>query len=298
MSQDLSYHQSGLLRHRTAALLLILCLGHVLLISAQVQSQQGIPVLEEVSFGSFAAVQRFTAGIADGVSSLWTRYFALASVERSNDELRARILELEGQMQQQQAASRRLRDLEEALGLKQTVTLPTVAARVIAGNPSPGALFITIDRGSDDGVHPDMAVLGHRGVVGRVIGPASARAALVQLIIEPSAAAAVTLEKSGAGALITGGGPEAPLRLEYLPNVEIVPGERVLTSGQDLIYPAGFEIGTIETVEPGLARDRLVTVKPAVDFSHINVVLVVLAKAPSGLPAAPVPGQGREAPRP
>jgi rod shape-determining protein MreC len=292
------YHRENLFRHRTLALLMVLCLGHVLLISAQVQSRSGIPVLEEVSFGTVAAVQRFTAGIADGVSSLWTRYFALAGVEKSNVELRARVVELEGQIQQQQAATRRLRDLEEVLGLKQALAMPTIAARVIAGNPSPGALFVTIDRGTDDGVQPDMAVLGHSGIVGRVISPTARRAALVQLIIESNAAAAVTLEKSGAGALVTGGGAEAPLQLEYLPNAEITPGEKVFTSGQDLVYPPGFLIGTIDTVEPGLKRDRLVTVKPAVDFSHIEVVLVVLSKPPAGLPASPVPGQGREAPRP
>jgi len=281
-------------RNRTFALLLVLCLGHVLLISAQVQSQSGLPVLESVSFGVYARVQRFTAGIADAIGSTWTNYFALRGVERANQELQGRILELEGQIQQQEAATRRLRELEDALGLKQQLTAPTMAARVIAGNPSPNALTITIDRGSEDGVHPEMAVLAHGGVVGRVIGPTAGRAALVQLIIEPSAAAAVTLEKSGAGALVTGEGTGALMRLQYLPLADIEVGERVFTSGQDLMYPRGFEIGRIEAVEPGRSRDRRVTVRPSVDFTHLELVLVVLSRPskdlpppPSGRPAGP-----------
>ena len=279
-------------RNRTFALLLVLCLGHVLLISAQVQSKSGIPVLESVSFGAFARVQRFTAGIADGIKSTWTNYFALRGVERENADLRGRVLELEGQLQQQLASTRRLRDLEEVLGLKQQLAAPTMAARVIAGAPSPGALTVTIDRGSEDGVHPDMAVLAQKGVVGRVIGPVAPRAALVQLIIHASAAAGVTLEKSGAGALATGGAGDSRLRLEYVPQVEVEVGERVFTSGQDGMYPPGFEIGIVEEVQPGRGRDRRVIVKPSVDFSHISVVLVVLARPTTGLPAPPADGRG------
>jgi rod shape-determining protein MreC len=285
--------EADVLRNRTFALLLILSLGHVLLISAQVQSKSGIPVLESVSFGVFAGVQKFTTGIADWVTSLWTNYFALRGVGRENAELRARILELEGASQQQEAATRRLRDLEDALGLKQALPAKTIAARVIAGNPSPGALTVTINRGSADGILPDMAVLGHRGVVGRVIEPSSPHAALVQLLIEPSAAAAVTLEKSGAGALVTGAGAESPMRLEYLPNVEITPGEKVFTSGKDLVYPAGFEIGVVQDAEPGIARGRKVTVRPSVDFSHLEIVLVVLSRPADAVPAPAPTASGR-----
>ena len=276
-------------RNRTFALLLILCLGQVLLISAQVQSRGGVPVLESVSFGAFATVQRFTAGVADTVRSIWGNYFALRGVERTNQELRAQIVELEGQLQQQQAATRRLHDLEQVLGLKQTLVAPTLAARVIAGDPSPGALTVTIDRGSEDGVHPNMAVLAHNGVVGRVIGPAAPRAALVQLIVGRSAAVGAVLEKSGAGVLVAGTG-DSILRLDYVPTVDIQVGEKVLTSGQDGLYPPGFEIGAVSDVS-GSGRDRRVVVRPAVDFSHISVVLVVLSRPPAGLPPPPPAGR-------
>jgi rod shape-determining protein MreC len=103
----------------------------------------------------------------------------------------------------------------------------------------------------------------------------------VQVLVGFRAAAAATLERSGAGGLIAGGegGAGDPLmRLDYVSNlVDVQPGERVFTSGQDGIYPPGFPIGTVLDTRPGAAFRRI-TVRPAVDVTRLDVVLVVLAK--------------------
>jgi rod shape-determining protein MreC len=257
-------------------LLVVISLGHVLLISAQVQSKSGLPLIEAVAFSVFGRFQATTAGVADAARSLWTNYFALSGASRENEALRRRILDLETQLQQQQALSARSRALEDALGLRQTLVASTLAARVIAGNPSPGALTVTIDRGTDDGVQPDLAVVAARGVVGRVIQPVAAHAATVQLLIDRHAAAAVTFERTRAGAMVVGGDGDPPLRAEYLSSLdEVQVGERVTTSGQDGIYPPGFLVGVVASVTRSNSR-RLVSVRPAVDFSYIDIVLVVL----------------------
>jgi cell shape-determining protein MreC len=61
--------------------------------------------------------------------------------------------------------------------------------------------------------------------------------------------------------------------------VDVEPGERVMTSGQDGLYLPGFVIGTVEEVSAG-PLFREITVRPAVDFSHIDLVLVLLALPP------------------
>src|SRR5438034_5866512 len=88
---------------RVGYVFLMISLGHVLLISAQVQSKSGLPVLEMVAFGGFAKVQRSLAVTTDGVRSLWTNYFALRGVARENEALKLRNLELEGQLQEVEA---------------------------------------------------------------------------------------------------------------------------------------------------------------------------------------------------
>ncbi len=265
------------LQRRTGYLLLAFCLAHVLLISAQVQTRTGMPALQAAAFTVFAGVQHGLASVADGGRSIWTNYFALRGVAAENDALRRRILDLESQLQQAQAQAAQSRSLEQTLGLQESASVSTLAARVIAGDPSPGSLTMTIDRGSADGVRPDMAVIGHSGVIGRVINQPLPHAAQVQLIIGRNAAAGVYFERTGAGGIAVGGGGTPPLHVDYVPNAaDVKAGDRVLTSGQEGIYPRGFLVGTVTTAQ---RRSGVwaVGVQPAVDFSHIDVVLVVLA---------------------
>lgn len=264
---------------RTLSLLTIICLGHVLLISAQVQSRSGVPVLESAAFGAFSEAQRGLTAVADFGRGLWTNYFALRGAARENDALRLRILELEGQVQEQQALAGRARVLEATLGLRQSQAAPTLAARVIAGSPMPNVLTVTVDRGAEDGVSPDMAVIGVKGVVGRVIAPVARHAATVQLLIDQYAGAAVTFEGAVAGGVAVGDG-SAMLRAKYVPVLAVVkPGEQVKTSGQDGVFPPGYLVGAVDAVT-GAGADREISIRPAVDFSHVDVVLILLSTLP------------------
>jgi rod shape-determining protein MreC len=266
---------------RTVTLLFIISLGHLLLISAQVQSRSGLPLIRSLAFNAFAHVQQVTGGAADAGRSLWSNYVALRGVAKDNDDLRRRVVDLEGQLQQQQAIGSVTKALEEALALQRSLTVPTRAARVIAGDPSPGSLTITIDRGADDGIGPDMAVVASSGVVGRVINRPAAHASQVQLLVGRSAAAGALIERTGTGGLVIGGVSGPGMQMTYVSNLaEVMAGDRVITSGQDGIYPRGFTIGTVERSERGHDLYRDITVRPAVDFSHIDIVIVVLAKPP------------------
>src|SRR5580765_1593983 len=156
-------------RRRTATLLVVLCLGHVLLISSQVPSRSGSTALHGAAFGAVAQVQRLMSGISDGIGGLWSHYFGLRNAARDNDQLRRQVLDLEGQLAAEHARAARVDALEEALGLQKTIVAPTLAARVIAGNPVPGVMTVNLDRGLADGVTANMAVINGSGVVGRVI---------------------------------------------------------------------------------------------------------------------------------
>ena len=284
---------------RPLTLLVIICVGHILLISTQVQSKTGLPVLESVAFGTLARVQGGVAGVADAVRSIWSQYFALRGVERDNAALRQRVLELEGQVQSERARASTARSLEEALKLQQETTQKTLAARVIGGDPAPGALTVLIDRGEQEGVLPDMAVIAGGGVVGRIIGRPAAHWSRVQLLIGRDAGAGAVLEKSGQGGFLAGGSGDRLYRLELLSTLTPVEvGEKVVTSGQDGLYPRGYTLGTVEAVE-GEGKDRVIKVRPSVDFSHIEIVLVVLAlppdiPSPAKAPGAPGKGKGGE----
>jgi rod shape-determining protein MreC len=268
------------IRQRTGYLFLAVTLGHVILISAQVNSRSGVPVLEQVTFGVFAEVQRtMTAGVS-GVRHLWSDYVGLRYVRAENAQLKQQLADAQIELQQQRALADRSRGLDKLLELRQRVTLNTVAAEVIASGASPEFRTLTVDKGTQQGVRPDTAVIAPAGVVGRVVVP-SLRAAKVQLIIDRNAAAGALIERSRAQGVVVGGGDEL-LHLEYVSEIaDVAMGDAVVTSGIDGIFPKGFIIGRVEAIERSAGAYRRITVRPAVDFSSLEEVLLVLTPTPA-----------------
>jgi rod shape-determining protein MreC len=268
------------IRQRSGYLFLAVILGHVLLISAQVNSRSGVPVLEAVTFGIFSEVQR---GVSSGVNSvrhLWGGYVGLRQTQIENEELKRQLAEAQVALQAQRALADRARGLEKLLDLKDRVSVQTTAAEIIGAAATPDFRTVTIDKGTRDGLRQDMAIISPAGVVGRVVVP-SARSAKVQLLIDRNAAAGALIERSRAQGVVVGAGEER-LRLEYVSEAaDIVTGDVVVTSGIDGIYPKGFVIGRVDSVEKSGPAYKRITVKPAVDFSSIEEVLVVTTPTPA-----------------
>ena len=267
------------IRYRAGSLFVAALLGHIILISAQVNSRRGVPLLETATFGVFAEVQR---AISTGVSGLrrgWGGYVGLRNVKDENESLKRQLADAQIELQRQRAMADRSRGFQRLLELRDQSKLTTVAAEIIAGGATPDFRTITIDKGSRDGVRRDMAVIAPDGVVGRVVVP-SGRAAKVQLLIDRNAAAGVIVERSRAQGLVIGGGDDR-LQMEYVSEAaDIVVGDVVMTSGIDGIHPKGFLIGHVETVEKNGPAYKRIVVKPAVDFRALEEVLVVISPSP------------------
>ncbi len=157
-----------------------------------------------------------------------------------------------------------------------------MAARVIAADPAAAFRTVTIDKGAADGVRRDMAVLSPLGVVGRVIDEPASHAAKVQLIVDRTAGAGAFIDRTGAGGVVVGSEGDTPLRMEYVSNLaDVSVGDLVMTSGLDGIYPRGYVIGRIEKVERGSGLYRLIAIRPRVDFSSLDTVLLVTGAQPA-----------------
>ena len=273
------------IRRRTGVLLFVVTMGHIFLISVQVQSKSGVPVLQAATFGVFARVQGATSSVIHGVRDFWGNYVGLRGVRAENETLRKHVADLEVRLQEQRALAARSTRLQELMNLQTSTTLPTIAADVIAGNPNPGMRTITIGRGSADGVEKDMAVIAPTGIVGRIIGVPAAHAARVQLLIDRYAAAGALTERTRAGGMVVGVDGDPPLTMELVSNLaDVKPGDAVVASGVDGIYPKGFTIGRIEAADRGTALYRVITVRPSVDFSSLEEVLVVLVPSRPAFP--------------
>ncbi len=277
------------IKQRPGTVLGVAVVLHLVLISVQVNTATGIPIFRALTFGAFAEVQRMITGAVTGVEALWSGYFALRGVNDENAALRQQLQDLQIKLQEERALAQRTEDLRQLLELRQRAELETTAAEIIAAGASPEFRTVTIDKGTRDRVDADMAVLSPSGVVGRVILP-SARASKVQLLIDRNAAAGAIIERSRAQGVVVGAGGET-LRMDFVPGTaDVKAGDLVVTSGIDGIYPKGFVIGTVETVERGPGTYHDIRVSPAVDFSRLEEVLVVLTPPP-GHDTAPAKGE-------
>ncbi len=250
-------------------------LGHILLISAQVNARTGVPVLETVVFGTFAEIQRVVSGGVSRTRHFWNGYVDLRHVKAENEELRQQLDHLQIKLQQQQALVDRSRGFERLLELRDQTALSTRAASVIASGATPDFRTVTLDKGTRQGLRPNMAVISSAGVVGRIV-VASLEASKVQLLIDRNAAAGAIIARSRSQAIAVGEGGDR-LRLDYVSETaDVAVGDVVTTSGIDGIFPKGFVIGRVASVERNGGAFGRIVVQPAVDFRMLEDVLIVL----------------------
>ena len=288
------------IRQRTGWLFVALVVAHLVLISTQAKTGTGATVFRSLVFGAFAEVQRTTDGGVSAVKGTWEDYFALQKIRLENEALKKEVVELRIAMQRESEAAEQARTLQKLLKFREELPFVTTGARVLGGSASTEFRTITIDKGTEDGLKTDMAVIAPQGVVGRIIQPAS-RASQVQLLIDTDAAAGAIVERSRAQGIIVG--TKNGYRLEYVPSsAQIDVGDRVVTSGTEGIfpefpraidgnYPRGFVIGHIKSMQRGAGQYENVVVTPAVDFTSLETVLVVLTPSPAKADAVSTSGR-------
>jgi rod shape-determining protein MreC len=278
------------IRRRTGYLFLAVVVGHVILISTQVTTKRGVPMLQEAVFGVFSEVQRGANAVATGVQASWQNYFALQQVQQENERLKQQLSALQVRLQQERNLAQQSQALQKLLELKTQTELMTTATNVIAGGASPEFRTITVDKGTSEGIRADMAVISPAGVVGRIIQPSS-RASKVQLLIDRNAAAGALVERTRAQGVVVGTGTDE-LRMDYVSGAaDVKAGDAVVTSGIDGIYPKGFVIGQIQSVRRGAGQYSAIVIRPAVDFATLEAVLVVLTPPSPPEASAPVAEQ-------
>jgi rod shape-determining protein MreC len=261
-------------RQRTAMLFVAVTLGHIILISAQVNSRAGVPMLEVVTFGAFAEVQRGAATLTGGVRNAWNNYVDLRDLRGENAQLKRQLGDLQLQIQKERADAARAQQLERLLGLKQELQVQTVAAGVIGTVANIEYRGVTIDKGSTDGVASNMAVIAPTGVVGRVV-TSTRHASKVQLLIDRNAAAGALVERSRAQGVVVGAGEEL-VRMDFVAaTADVKVGDVVVTSGIDGIYPKGFVVGKVVQVNNGNGIYKAIRLRPTVDFNTLEEVLIV-----------------------
>lgn len=206
-----------------------------------------------------------------------TSFFHL---RQNNTLLTNRNFHLERQVKQlTDAYNRAMHDstAAEKLLVKQMQQYQPIEALVVGNTVAQKDNLITINKGTADGVRPEMGVVSGTGVVG-VVMKASAHYAIVMPIINSSSRVSCTIRKRGYfGALRWHGGRIDRVYLEDIPrHARFAKGDWVETNGYSAIFPPGVPVGCITKVFN--SRDGLsynVEVKLSTDFSRLRDVLVL-----------------------
>jgi len=220
-------------------------------------------------------VQSGVTQAASSLTGIWRQYLALVGLQRENEVLRQRILELEREAVRIGEIEQTNRRLTALLGFRDTLQGPAIAAQVIGKDPLPLFRSFTINRGSADGVRKGMAVVSPHGVVGQILS-ASPHAARVLLLTDHNSGIDAVVQRSRARGIVEGALDDGCLMKYIRQGEDVQIGDRVVTSGLDGIFPKGIVIGRVRYLHPR-SRGQLMStdIEPAVPFDLVEDVLVV-----------------------
>lgn len=283
-----------LTRFKNALFLIAILVAQAIALAVQFRTppQPGEPEGRDVRLirrwaaAAVTPVERVAHWFGSGTRDVWLDYIDLRHARQENQDLKKQLT----QMRLEQAAvvedALQARRLQAMLGFREHYVASTVAAQVIGASGSEQSRVLTIDKGSNDGLKPDMAVITQDGIVGKIrdVFPTSAQ---VLEINDPSSGAGVILETTRIRAILRGT-VAGRVEIDNLTaDSRIKPGEKVLTSGGDQVYPKGLPVGSITSIAPDPDHQpyTAIGIKPAVDLDRVEEVLVITAyqtEVPSG----------------
>lgn len=201
----------------------------------------------------------------------------LVALRQRNAALEGEVANLQAQVVDLQRQVREVEILQALLNFARAQPENKYqAAEVIGRDPSPFLQYVIVDGGSDDGLRRGMPVVSDQGLIGRIaeVNPVAAR---VQLITDPDSAISVRVGPNEVEAVLLGS-ITGELRLDLIPqDVQIQPGDLVLTSGLGGSYPADVLIGQVTSVQKeATALFQSASVQPKVDFTRLQIVLVII----------------------
>jgi len=212
------------------------------------------------------------------VARAWVVVFRGERLEAENRELKREIAELRLKCRRLEEARAQLERLSKLTAAVPAFDLPTVTANIIGISPNFWTRTVTIDRGRRDGLKPDMPVINQDGLVG-IVRDAAERSALVQLLVDPEFAAGALVRETRDRGIVEGTGELDRLRMILEnPQTPLESGYEVITSGLPAgsLFPKGFLIGKIASIERNKFGQPYAIVRPAVRFDRLEEVVVLL----------------------
>ena len=268
-------------RYRNVTVLLFLLMAQIIVLATQVRrpdtaTGESMSLVRTWVVQIFVPAEKAITSIGSGIGNLWKNYVDLRDVRAQNEELKAQLDRLRLEQVSLAEDASQARRLQALLGFKQKFISQTVAAEVIGGSGTDRSRAFIIDKGSHDGIKVDMPVITPKGVVGKV-NKVFSRSAQVLEINDASSGAGVMLGRSRLRAVMRGTSSGIPEIMHIMADEKVEPGETVVSSGGDQIYPPGLPVGTVLSTAPDPEGGpfMVVRVKPSANLDKVDEVLVI-----------------------
>jgi rod shape-determining protein MreC len=286
-------------RFRNPLVLITLVLLQILALAIQVQRPgQGfvtgdaadghkVTLLRSWAAATVTPLERVTHATSLKTRGLWSNYIDLRNARQQNRELQDEVVRLRREQAEFAEDAAQGRRLQALLAFKQQYIAKTVAAQVIGTSGNDLSRILTIDKGAVDGLKPDQAVMTPDGIVGKIrdVFPHTSQ---LLLISDPSWGAGVMLASTRIRGILRGA-PDGAVQINNLTaDSRIKPGEKVVTSGGDQVFPRGLPVGVVESIAPDPKHQpyTAITIKPWSNLLRLEEVLIITETTPDLPPAA------------
>ena len=285
--------ESFVTRFKNVLVLVAILLAQTIGLAVQVRRplEPGAPDGSSVTLLRYWAVatvtpfERFFHGVGYYTRHGWSNYIDLRHTRQQNHDLQEQIARLRLEQAALSEDAIQGHRLQAMLDFQQHYVAATVAAQVIGTSGSDLSRVLYIDKGSKNGLKPDQAVITPDGIIGKLrdVFPHTSQ---VLLINDQTSGAGVVLATTRIRAILRGNTTGQIVINNLTPDSRIKPGEQVLTSGGDQVYPRGLPVGTIESIKPDPDHQpyTLIQLNPAANLNQLEEVLVITGTQPT-LPA-------------
>jgi rod shape-determining protein MreC len=284
--------ESFLARYRNLVVLLVVLVAQITGLAVQVRRSSNGQSTDNSDMGGVRLIRLWANAVISppeqffhytklSIVHLWTDYVDLHRVREQNQQMQKTIDRLRLEQAALLEDARQGQRLQSILGFQQTYIFTTVAAQVYGSAGTDRSHIFYIDKGSSNGLKPDMAVITADGIVGKVrdVFPHTAQ---VLAVNDSTSGAGVILESTRIRGILRG---DAAGRLEIvgiMADQRIQPGEHVLTAGGDLVFPRGLTVGSVAKIVRDPDRDGFIDilVNPSAHLDRLDEVLVITSTEP------------------
>ena len=229
-------------------------------------------------------IQQGASSVGNWIGGLFGTFGELRRASTENEQLHRQIDSMQAELRDTRERAAEAERLEKLFKLNEKSAYQTVVARVIARDPSMWFDSVTIDKGRWSGVEVNMPVVTSGGIVGRVVSTSPWSAQVMLITDEKSGTGAIVgqLGQSNALGSVKGMGENGLLEMRYVSGMEKVQvGDSVTTTGQDAIYPPGYNVGAVVEVRPGSAtQSQIIHIRPGAGLDRLKEVAVLMYHPP------------------